>query len=415
MSRRPVGKKQWSGTAWVLGGYAGRLGFQLVAFILLARALGVAGFGIFAGTLALVNLLAPFVEFGGYSLVVRDVADGVPTGRALGNSLLVLALAAPLALSAMAAAKPVALPDVPWALVLAVAASEFTGKRITNLVIGAHVATGRLWRNAVLETGRGAVQLLMVLLLLLARGDVVTWGLLFLTESLLTGMAALAWAARQWGVPTARWREARTRWPEGVHFGAGLAAETANNDVDKAMLARLATFEATGLYTAAYRFIAVARLPIHAFLSAVYPRFFQAGRSGLAGARDVARDLLPWTAAYGLVAGSILWLGAPLLPLLLGPGFEASTEALRLLAVVPLIQGVYAPFADALTGSGMQPARTRGQLWALALNVALNVWLILRLSWRGAIIATLASEVVLGVFLVHRAGRAGAALRSEAV
>ena len=68
---------------------------------------------------------------------------------------------------------------------------------------------------------------------------------------------------------------------------------------------------------------------------------------------------------------------------------------MKLLALIPLIQGLYSPFADALTGSGHQAVRTRGQLAALVINILLNLWLIPIWGWAGAAWATIVSQILL--------------------
>ena len=70
---------------------------------------------------------------------------------------------------------------------------------------------------------------------------------------------------------------------EGFWFSTSLSAQTIYNDVDKTMLARLATLDAAGIYAAAYRLIDIAFLPIRALLAAAYPSFFRHGEDGIGG------------------------------------------------------------------------------------------------------------------------------------
>jgi O-antigen/teichoic acid export membrane protein len=391
-------------TAWLTLGYASRLVLQLGAFALLARVLAPAGFGAFAGALALVTLLSPLVELGSYGLVVRDVSTGVPVPRAVGSSLLLGAALLPVGLAAAALLKPLALPMIPWRVVLALAAAEMVGARLVQLAGAVHAATGTLWRPAVMETASGALRLALVGVLFATGGGAGAWSLLYLAHATVVGGLALAWTVRGWGRPVLDPASARARLRPGAHFAVGGAAQSLYTDLDKAMLPRLSTLDATGVYSAAARLIAVAHLPLNAFLGAMCPRFFAAGPAAPAAARRLAWRVLPLTAAYGALVTLGLWLCAPLLTQVLGEQYHDTVRAVRLLALVPLLQALWYPFADAMTGSGRQPQRTRGQIVALGINAALNVWLIPAYGWAGAVWATLASELVLLAYLVTRSG-----------
>jgi O-antigen/teichoic acid export membrane protein len=210
-----------------------------------------------------------------------------------------------------------------------------------------------------------------------------------------------------WGFPRGKLRGLWARMREGWHFAFGQSAQMAHLDLDKALLPRLASLEAAGIYTAAFRFAAVAYLPLNAFESAIYPRFFQAGQRSLAEARRFAEQTLCVTAVYGLVAAACLWVVAPwLLRFSLGHDFAGSVAALRWLAVLPLLQSLYLPLADALTGSGRQAWRTGGQLGALLVSAGLNWWLIPQAGWRGAAWAMIVSHVVFGICVLARSRKA---------
>jgi O-antigen/teichoic acid export membrane protein len=353
-----------SNTAWMLLGLVARSGLQLAAFVLLARSLGAAAFGSFSGALAVAALLSPFVELGGYSLIVRDLSRGVLARLALGRALYAMVLNILPGLGVLAVIKWLALPTVPWQVALCVGSAELIGARWLSLVSAVHVGQGVLWRNAVMEVASGATRLVLVLALT-ASPSLSLWAWLYLSQSLLMGVAALSWASASFGRPSVGSLDLRERFQAGLHFAVGTSAQNAYTDLDKIMLPRLAGLEAVGLYTGAFRFVVVAFLPLNAFLGALYPRFFEAGQRGYPAARRVAFRALPLTAAYGSLACAGLWLAAPLLPRLLGADFEDSVQALRALSALVLVQSLYFPFADALTGSGHQHSRTIRQVLSL--------------------------------------------------
>jgi O-antigen/teichoic acid export membrane protein len=186
---------------------------------------------------------------------------------------------------------------------------------------------------------------------------------------------------------------------EGFWFSTSLSAQTIYNDVDKTMLARLATLDAAGIYAAAYRLIDVAFLPIRALLAAAYPSFFRHGQDGIAGSFRFARRLVPRPLVYSAAVAAGMTLAAPLVPRILGAEYARTTEALRWLSLLPLLKTLHYFAADALTGAGHQGLRTLMQVVVAGFNVLVNLWLIPAYSWRGAAWSSLASDGLLAVAL----------------
>ena len=73
-----------------------------------------------------------------------------------------------------------------------------------------------------------------------------------------------------------------------LYFAASQTSQTVYNDIDKTMLARLSTLEATGIYGAAYRIIDVSFVPVSALLWSSYPSFFRAGARGISASFEYA-------------------------------------------------------------------------------------------------------------------------------
>jgi O-antigen/teichoic acid export membrane protein len=165
------------------------------------------------------------------------------------------------------------------------------------------------------------------------------------------------------------------------------------------MLFRLTTPDATGVYTAAYRVVDMAFIPMRAVLAAAYPRFFASGAGGLAGALALTRHLAVPSAAYAVAASLALLLGAPLLPVLLGESYAGSVGVLRALAVLPLLKVAHHLAADTLTGAGHQGARSAWQVAVAVVNVAANLVLIPAYGVSGAVASSIACDGLLAVAL----------------
>lgn len=382
-------------TGWMFVGYVFRLVFQFAAFVWLARILGVTEFGSLATLLAIVALITPFIELGNYSLIVNDVARGIQVARTVGNSLLLMFLTVPIGFIVLALAHSLLFPQLPLGYLVGVAIAELIGGRLLTIAAGVNVAQSQLWRNAIIEALAGLSRLLFVYMLFRLDGSLSTWVSLLAAHGLLVGTAALFWVIQTWGWPSVSFGEFVLRLKPGMHFALGAAAQNAYTDLDKAMLGRMSSFESVGIYAAAHRITLVSYLPLNALLATTYPRFFELGQQSFAATRAYGLKVLRLTLVYGLLVSLFLWLAAPLLPRLLGDDFSQSVKALRWLAIVPLIQSMYFPLGDILTGTGHQVWRSAAQMASLLMNVVLNILWIPDFGWLGSVWATLVSGFTL--------------------
>jgi O-antigen/teichoic acid export membrane protein len=90
-----------------------------------------------------------------------------------------------------------------------------------------------------------------------------------------------------------------------------------------------------------------------------------------------------------------LLLFAGYVPLVIGPEYARTAEALRWLAPLPILKGLHYFLSDTLTGAGHQGLRTAIQAGVAVFNVLINVWIIPAYSWRGAAWSSIASDGLL--------------------
>ena len=161
------------------------------------------------------------------------------------------------------------------------------------------------------------------------------------------------------------------------------------------MLARLSTLEATGIYGAAYRLVDVSFAPVASVLAAAYPNFFRVGLDGIPATLRYIKPLILRALGYATFVAVALLAGAGVVPLILGSEYQLTAEALRWLAVLPLLKAVHSFLADALTGAGYQALRTAISAGVAVFNVCINLWIIPAYSWRGAAWSSVASDALL--------------------
>ena len=386
-------------SVWMFAGFGMRLVIQALYFLLIARALGVVQYGAFVGVTAFVQILAPFSGLGAGNLLVKHVARDRSAyaeywGKALGTTAAtgIVLFIATLLLKRWALSV-----SVSWSLLILVAVSDLIAFRIIEAAGQAFQAIDQLKQTAQLNILPNIVRLAGALFAFVYMHHITArqWGWFYLAS---TGLSAIV------AVVAVRWKLGPSgpitilhprEVLEGSYFSTSIAAQTIYNDLDKSMLARMSTLEATGIYAVAYRFIDVSFTPIRSVLYATYASFFRKGQESLRSTWKYLLRLLPVFSGYSLAVGVVLYAAAPLVPYMLGKEYAEASVALRWLALLPLLKSLHYPAADALTGAGYQGARTAAQVLVALLNAGLNLWLLPRYSWRGAAWSSLASDGLL--------------------
>ena len=402
-------------TLWALGGSGMRLLIQAVYFIIIARCLGPGQYGGFIAATALTAVMSPFVGWGYGSLLIKNVSrDRRLFPEYWGNGLMMtLASGSILTFLAMGVCRLVLPRSIPMMVIVLISLSDLIFMKLLDMGAWAFQSVERLSGNAKLNVLSSLTRLIGIggLALAVSHPGVMAWSAVYLAGSILAALIALAWVTFSLGKPKLALHRIRGEGAEGFYFSVSLSAQTIYNDIDKTMVARLATLEAAGVYAAAYRLIDVAFIPVRALLNAAYPGFFRNGKDGLEATCRYGRRLLGRIVPYSLFASVALLLGAPLVPHILGHQYADVTEALRWLALLPVLKTLHYFIADAITGAGHQGTRTLIQVGVAVFNVLVNLWIIPAYGWRGAAWSSIASDGLLAlslwsvVSLLHRRER----------
>ncbi len=386
----------------MLLGFGLRLGVQFLYFVLLARILGPSQYGAFVGVAALVMVLSPFASWGGGNILVKHASRDHKLFGPYWGAAMATTLVSGIGLTGLAFLLTGLLFSWETALALAlpIAIGDLLGVRLADVASQAFQSRERLSRTSALWVTISLARLLGVgVLYALPQASVSTWALLYALSGLLAGAVGVAWVRRELGWGPLSLRPMQGEWREGFYFSISLAAQGAYNDLDKTLLARLASEGVAGGYAAAYRVLDAAFAPMRALLYASYPRFFREGEGGIGGAKVLALRLLPWgLIAGGLGVGLALFL-APWLPFLLGPEYALAALVLPWLAPIVLFRVLHYLAADALTGAGYQGLRSGVQVGIAFLNLGLNLWWIPSWGWKGAVASSLVSDGLLAVVL----------------
>jgi O-antigen/teichoic acid export membrane protein len=388
-----------SNTGWLLLGQALRLLIQALYFTAIARSLGPQNYGAFVGVVGLVGILSPFGTLGSGYLLVRNVArDRHQFSENWGRALATTLLSSSVLFGVVLLTSRFLLPStIPIRLVVFIAASDLFGLSITGLCGQAFQAFERLKWTALINVLVSASRLAPAVILsgLYHSPSALQWGKFYFGSTSIVALAAFLLVVVKLGSPSFSFSRSSAEAREGLYSSVSQSAQTIYNDIDKAMLARLGTLEATGIYGAAYRLIDVSFAPVMSLLAAAFPNMLRVGTAGITATVRYARPLFLRALGYATFVSIALLAGAGIVPYILGGEYRLTVEALRWLAVLPMLKVVHYFLNDALIGAGHQGLQTSVHVGAAGFNVLINLWVIPAYSWRGAAWSSIASDAIL--------------------
>jgi O-antigen/teichoic acid export membrane protein len=380
---------------WMFVGQGTGLLLQAVCFAVLARLLGALEYGIFAGAFAFVGLVAQYSTLGTGTVLLRYVPGNRKIfGVYWGNVLLVtLVLGSVLTLVLHLLGRHLLNPASAALVVLAAIANCFCAQLITE--------TARVFQAFEEMRLTAALNLLTNFMRTMAAGTMMItmhhatawqWSVVSLCVSIIPAGTSVVLISARYGRPRFAPKLFARHGLEGAGYSFAWSTASVYNDLDKTMLSHYGMNLANGIYTTAYRIIDMATIPLFAMRDAAMPRLFQLGRSGLSASSGLSLRLLKRALPISACAAAVIFLGAPLLPHVVGHGFAESVVALRWLCFIPILRSVHQMSGCALTGAGLQRYRTAAQFTAALFNFGLNVWMIPAYGWRGAAWSSLMTD-----------------------
>ena len=375
-----------------------RLVIQAAYFVLIARSLGPDAYGAFVTVVAMTALLGPFAGMGTTDLFIKNVRSGKREAAICwGNGILLIALSGSL-LTALAVGLSLLLHLQTAPLIVAIVCfADLVFFRMTELAAYGFTALDRMKQTSIQSVVASLLRLagIAILVVMVHRVTLDRWVWVYLVATLLGTIYAIAKGSQLWGAPHLDLPSLRKDVAEGVFFSIANSATTIYNDIDKIMLSRLASLEATGVYAAAYRVIDVSMAPVRSLAAAAYPQFFRKGTGGIPATYHYALLLIAKAVIYGSIASAGLWLSAPILPHILGSKYDEVAPAVRWLALIPFLRCLHSFMADALSGAGFQRTRTAIHVFVALVNIGLNLVILPHYSWRGAAWTSLGSDGLL--------------------
>jgi O-antigen/teichoic acid export membrane protein len=383
---------------------------SVALFVVMARQLGEAGFGLFSFALALVTLVTAASDFGQDKVLTREVARRPEAldGYLVNTLALKLALALP-GLAVAAAIVATSGADDKTLAVVALLGLAVVADLLTATCFAVYQAFERMaFIPIVLITQRFVTAVAGIAALLSGAGEV-TVAAIFMISGVLAFALALILLLRRVARPRLELRPTalmRSAAPIGL---AGLFGIVLFR-IDMVMLAAFEPHEVVGRYGAAYRLFETTLFLSWAVGAAVYPAFSRLSRTSDPPVGGMYERSIKLVVALTLpLAAGAAVLAGPLIRLVFGAEYADAETALALLAPAIAFYPLAYIAGYLLVSQDRATWLTATYAFVAVENIALNFLLIPWLSLDGAALGTSISEGLAAFILVAGAARAAGA------
>ncbi|WP_287599428.1 oligosaccharide flippase family protein [Thermomonas sp.] len=388
----------------LLGWMLLRAAFQAATVILLARTLTTQTYGAFVAVVAVAGFATPLAGMGLANMVLRNVARDPQAApwyleRARSTWAWTLLPLAGITIGIALLLIPKGLPVVAMG---AAVIGELLATSLTELAGRYRQAQHRHHAYGAINAGLPLSRLLALGLLVLLAGKVDIASVLWAYAAASLAYLGLLWPVVRPAKPTPTTLPAEAMSvTSGLPFSASALAMRLQGEFNKPVLAH-AGFGLAGTYNIAQRAVDMASLPLLALQEALWPKLY-AQANPLPQLRRTGAALLLLAAAVG----ALIWVAAPLLPVVVGKAHEGSIRVLRMLAWLPLLQAG----RSLLNFHAIHHGRMHHISWACMVGGGTSVLAVALLvpghGMAGAVIASYIAEITMSLVLV------GAALRAS--
>lgn len=396
-------------SVFLLVGQIVSLGIAAVYGIVLARYLGVTGFGLLSTAIAFTSVFTPFTSLGLSTLATREVArDKSLASKYLDNLIIIeIALASGtfclIALAAYVLRYPQETITLIYVLALSVVCAGFTGvfyslfqafERMEYQSLGLILSTGATF--AVVMWG------------ITARSGVVWFAFAYFVGSLAVAIYSLTVYSTKFSPPHIEvdlkfWRRIL---PEALPFALTGLFTTIYFYIDSVLLSVMKGAEAVGLYNAPYRLIMVLLFIPTVISTAVFPAMSRFHATANDSFRLIYKRYFKYMAIVSVPLGiGTTLLAGQIIALIFGVAYGNSAIALQILIWATVFIFLTAAFLRLFETSNRQMIVTKIAAVGMVENVTLDVILIPRFSYVGASIATAATELTVLLLCVFVSSR----------
>ena len=322
-------KKSSNLLAWLLI----RAASQALLIVLMAKALGASNYGQYIGIIAVASFLTPFAGLGLSNIVLRNSSkDPKNSGYYFTEAFRVWVASSGICVVAAWIIAEALLPEpLPWLAAFIVIAVEVISSSFSELYARHVQAKNKISIFGLVNSGLPLVRLIFIgpIILFYDQFDVVS-------ALLAHAASGIAFTWFLWRFIPRKELKSEPTQPitanSGIPFSLAIFSARMQNEFNKPVLAHIG-FDLAGNYSIAQRINEMASIPLSALQEVLWPKLYS-HENPLS--RLIASGAFMLIIA-GMTSGA-LWLIAPAIPLFLGPDFSATTEVMRGLAWLPILQ-----------------------------------------------------------------------------
>lgn len=385
------------------------LGFLYIVYT--ARYLGAESFGILSFALAFAGIFGVFTDLGLATLTTREVSRNKSlAGKYLVNIAVIKILLAIITLCFIALAVhiigyPQNIANVIYLVSLSPIFGNFTG--LFNSIFQAYE---KMEYFALAQTLSSFLMFLGILLAICYKFDVVGFAFIYFIVSVIVFLYALLTCLTKFVKPN--YKLDLSFWKpiilEALPFGLTGLFLSIYFWIDSLMLSFMVGNEAVGLYNVAYRFLSVLLFIPTLFSITVFPamsKFFITSPNKL---KFVQTKYFKYMAVIGIPIGvGVTLLANKIILLIFGSGYAESTMALQILVWAAVLIFMSSTFARLLESSNRQIIMTKITLICAIANILLNLFTIPILSFLGASISTVLTELLALIMVILVSSKIG--------
>lgn len=368
---------------------------NLLSFLLLGNTLALATYGGYVGTYGVIAPLGAFTWSGLSLLILQRIIREHDDPQTVAKRAYTLAVTQGIAAVALATAIGSAfISNISPLTIFIIATAELLFFPITQASATLIQATHGFAAAAKLRIFLPAVRLTSLLIpfglgILTVRNLAISWLIGFSIVAVISIMIAVP----RFGLRFGFGRPNKAYLRSNVELSLPLTANTLQQNGDKVVMNGFGLEADAGLYGAAYRIIALSQLPIRTMNQALFQRFLPDNENDKGQHVRRAKRFSSVSLALSLVICTVLFFLAPALTFLVGNKFAESVTIVRwLLIIVPLLAISRAPL-NGLLGLGRTQVRAGLILASAALSLVMYLTLVPTMSWRGAAIGTVISDL----------------------
>lgn len=409
-TRFPLAALYVTSTGWLVVGTAA----QLVAFVILARHLGVEQFGQLMAITAATHLGTHLCGLGAGEGMVRRVAREAGDYPALlGHNIILMLGSAAVLIVALTVGLDFFVKVAPdsagnSAVIVLFVVSNVLFFRWVLLSEQIFIAHWRIARANAVNVGFAVAKALTVVVACVGFGvtSLETWALWHFAVHALSAAICVG-AIVPFGVP--KWRLLPEEIPLGIHFSTPWFFQTLRDNIDLLVLTAVASPAVVGAYSIVKRVVETSLITSSSLGRLLYPRLSRAGREGCHQTLAITSHFMGPILGVAVATAAALYTIAPWVPFLVGESFSAAVDGIRILCWSLIIVAAQAAAFDALGAADLHGIRATvynaGSLFGAALVGAFTYLFLVPGAFFAIYLSAAAIGVLLWATLIHQSRR----------